>query len=97
MTTTEKTQWITGIQQTANQMDAVITAAERLGDMYWAKGFNSGGADPITQEDIDGIGSVHITLAEVTAFYTVMEQLVSFYNNGSVGQADRKTPTLAIS
>jgi hypothetical protein len=97
MTTSEKKQWISGVTQIANQLDAVVRAADRLKDQFWAKGFNSGGIDELTDDDINGSGNCDITIAEVTAFYTVLENLVNFYNNGAVTQADRKTPTLAVS
>jgi hypothetical protein len=52
---------------------------------YFDRGYNSGGADPIIDDDIS---SLNVTATEAADMITLMEQLQKFFDNQAVTQAD---------
>jgi hypothetical protein len=91
----EKQEWLNGIKSHSQMLHALVLQAQDLTDKFWAKRFNSGGADVLAQKDIDQYFPGR-TYAEVMNYFAVLEQFVNWYENKPVTQADRKTVTLGI-
>ena len=88
----QKIQFIKSLVQKMTELDAQKQVRNELYSMYFARGYNSGGADPIVYDDYkdnDEVG--HIPLADLTACVTLIEQEDRFYSNQSVTQGDYNT------
>ena len=54
-------------------------------DMWWNRGYNSGGAQEILQADIDGtVTFAGLTVAELTSVISTIEGLVTFIGTNKV-------------
>lgn len=53
--------------------------------VFYDRGYNVGGVDPIVDGDLTSLG---ITAAQLTAFITLAEQLKNFLDNAAVVTAD---------
>ena len=73
----------TTLAQASNDLDDLVT-------VYYDEGFNSGGADPIANGNIESLG---ITAVELGNMITFAEQFNDFLNNAAVATLDRD-PTL---
>lgn len=73
----------TTLAQASNDLDDLIT-------VYFDEGFDSGGADPIANGDIESLG---ITAVELGNMITFAQQFNDFLNNAVVATLDRD-PTL---
>ena len=67
--------------------------AEDFDKIYFDRGYNSGGADPIADEDVSGLG---ITAANVASGITLSQQLVNFFGNAAVTQGDYQSTINAL-
>lgn len=56
-----------------------------LNDVYFDRGYNSGAADPIVDDDITDSNK---TAAEVAAMITLAQQFANFVNNSDVTTGD---------
>jgi hypothetical protein len=73
----------TVLAQASNNLDDLVT-------VYFDEGFDSSGADPIANGDIESLG---ITAVELGSMITFAEQFNDFLNNAAVATLDRD-PTL---
>jgi hypothetical protein len=71
------------LAQASNDLDDLVT-------VYFDEGFDSGGADPIANGDIESLG---ITAVELGSMITFAQQFNDFLNNAAVATLDRD-PTL---
>jgi hypothetical protein len=81
------TKKITFTMQARSDATTMAQLANSLADIvsvYFDRGYNSGGADPITDGDLDGL----ITAAELEALITLSQQFANFLGNAAVTQAD---------
>lgn len=76
----------------AEQIQGGATTFAQLGDkladlesVYFDRGYDAGGVDPIADDDIV---SLNITAAQLGAFITFAQQVKNFLNNLAVAQAD---------
>lgn len=60
-------------------------AADEALSIWFARGYNSGGADELQDSDVAALG---LTTAQVTAGIVAIEQFTRFVNNQAVTQAD---------
>lgn len=81
----QKVDFATKCQQIATALAANIYAAKDVDSVYFDRGYNSGGADPIIDADIVGL---EITATELGAFITLTQQLANFADNAAVTQGD---------
>lgn len=72
-------------QDAATSLAIAADAAADLYSIYFDRGYNSGGADPITDADLE---AHEITAAEISSFMSMAENLALFLNNGSPAQSD---------
>jgi hypothetical protein len=73
----------TTLAHASNDLDDLVT-------VYFDEGFDSGGADPIANGDIESLG---ITAVELGSMITFAQQFNDFLNNAAVATLDRD-PTL---
>jgi hypothetical protein len=57
-------------------------------DVYFDRGYNGGGADPIVDGDITDLG---ITASDIAGLSTIASQFDNFLNNAAVTAADYDT------
>ena len=62
-------------QQMAASFSALADDILSLQNIYWDRGYNSGGADPLADEDVASLG---ITAADVTGMITFADALDTF-------------------
>ena len=62
-------------QQMAASFSALADDILSLQNIYWDRGYNSGGADPLADEDVASLG---ITAADVTGMITFADAPDSF-------------------
>lgn len=72
------------IEQSLTLVRAINTASDTE-QIYFDEGFNSGGADPIVDGDVSGLG---VTAAQLAAFITLSQQLQNFADNAAVTTGD---------
>lgn len=73
------------IQSLSKTLDATIDQTDDIVKTYFDRGFNSGGADPITDADLSSLG---VTASLVASFITLSQQLANFRSNQAVLQGD---------
>ena len=62
-------------QQMAASFSALADDILSLQNIYWDRGYNSGGADPLADADVEALG---ITAADVTGMITFADALDTF-------------------
>ena len=72
-------------QDISTRLAAIIDEAADMDTVYFDRGYNSGGGDPIADADVSSLG---ITAADVGDFITLAQQLANFANNAAVTQGD---------
>ena len=80
-----KVQFLIKAQADATTLAQVISSITTLNNIYFDRGYNVGGVDPITDEDLSGYSG---TADVVGSFITMSSQLVNFANNAAVSQGD---------
>jgi len=76
------------MESAATQLAMAIEALEMMRRSYVASGYNSGGSDPITDDDIAGHD---ITAAQIDAVSTLTANLTLFLDNGEPLQGYYRT------
>jgi hypothetical protein len=76
----------------AGQAQASATTMAQIGedlaslvDVYFDRGYDSGGSNPIIDDDLASLG---ITAAQLAALITLAQQLANFLGNSAVATAD---------
>ena len=79
----------------AQKVQGIVTSlvqqnntSKDLTEYFFDKGYNGGGADPITDADL---APLKISLADFTSAITLLQQIQNFFNNASVIQGDYYT------
>lgn len=80
-----KFQYAQQVQAICTDLAQAIDAAADAYSVYFDRGYNSGGSDPIGDSDVVGL---EITAAQLGSFITLAEQLNNFANNSAVTQGD---------
>jgi len=80
-----KANFINRVLNTATTLAQEFDQAPDTEGVYFDRGYNSGGANEITQSDLDSYG---VVLANFTAMITCIQQLDNFAQNQAVYQAD---------
>jgi len=81
----QKTQYAGQIRATATKLAQVANEAEDIVSIYFDRGYNSGGASPIIDDDV---ASENLTAANIASFITLAQQLANFLGNAAVSAAD---------
>lgn len=76
----EKIEFVEKLRSLVDTIGAVMDAEGDVYQLYFDRGYNGGGADPIVDGDITSTG---LTAAEVTSAITLLENLVAFFNGTS--------------
>ncbi len=69
----------------SNRLANAIDEGINLENVYFDRGYNSGGGNDIIDADIESLG---ITASNLAAFITLVQQLQNFANNQTVTEAD---------
>lgn len=81
----QKTNFAKAVQAIATTVAQEADKAGNLMTVFFDRGYNGGGANPITDEDVEGLG---ITAAQVAAFITFAENFGKLLNNEAPFQSD---------
>lgn len=81
----DKSNYIESVRGIATALASGIKDGADLYSIYFDRGYNSGGSDPIVQADLDAYG---IQLADFTSMITCLENLAKFANNDNPAQGD---------
>jgi len=82
---------LTFAEQAQTNATAMSDLSDKLADLYsvyFDRGYNSGGSNPITNDDLASLG---ITAVQLGDMMTLAEQFANFLNNIAVTQADYDT------
>lgn len=82
---TKKIQFLQRIQAEATSIIQAIEGIKTTTDIYFDRGYNSGGANELIDADIVGYD---VVAADITNFITLAQQLDNFANNGAVSTGD---------
>ena len=66
-------------------LDDLVSSMNELRDIFQHSGYNAGGSDPITDEDLEALG---MTAANLAAFNTFVENVNLFLKDGEPLQYD---------
>ena len=80
-----KVTFITGVQGQVTSMAGMADAMQNLFSVYWDRGYNPAGSDPITEADLVPFG---IDIADFTACMTLFENFEKFLTNQAAAVAD---------
>lgn len=72
----------------ANDMARLDHDLEALNSVYFDRGYNSGGSDPIIDADI---AELNVTAADIAGMVTIAQQFRNFLNNVAVVTGDYDT------
>lgn len=90
MSTLDKREYLSNIRSLYTKYDQLRDQLSEMGRMYWARGYNSGGTNEITQQDIDDtIELSPMVVADIGTFITFVEDVDKFCNNQAVPTGDR--------
>lgn len=81
----QKTTYGQGAQDISTRLAVIFQEAANLHAVYFDRGYNSGGANPITDDDVSGLTC---DAADIVAFITMAEQLENFRSNAAVVTGD---------
>lgn len=81
----KKNEFVNEFKLQATSLAQIIARCEELEDIYFDRGYNSGGADAITDADISSTG---LTAAQVGSLITLGQQIVNFRDNAAVTTGD---------
>lgn len=91
---TQKELFVIDLLETAqNAAKQVMDKVESIDSQYFDSGYNSGGSNPIVDDDLNGVnpgttGFNGITAAQVASVITAYQQLNNFFQNSAVATAD---------
>ena len=80
-----KLTFATQAQSDATTLAALGESLDAVVGVYFDRGYDSGGSDPIADIDIESLG---ITAADLAAMVTLAQQLANFLGNAAVATAD---------
>lgn len=80
-----KTEYAMELIWRMQQLAEVAEACPNLEAEYFDAGYGSGGANEITEEDLETVGC---TVAELTSLITVCQQVHKLLNNQATAQGD---------
>lgn len=83
---TQKQTYISQSLTAATQLQAIANQLIDFSTPYFPRGYNAGGADPITDADLTAYG---ITAADFTNLITLTADLDKFLTNQAVSTGDR--------
>ena len=83
-----KQQFIMNLQNASNDLLRAHLAFQDLYNYYFKNGFNAGGANVITDEDV---AQYNLKAADVTNGITLAEQMNNFFDGAQVAPADYET------
>lgn len=87
--TAEKLRWTNKARDLAGILSRVRRDCNDAYKAYFSRGFNSGGADPIIDSDLNTAPSVlDVTAAEMADLVTFFDQLDKLFSNQAVTQGD---------
>lgn len=81
----QKTQFAGQLRATATKLAQAINEADDIVSIYFDRGYNSGGASQIVDNDV---ASENLTAANIASFITAAQQLANYANNAAVSQGD---------
>ena len=81
----QKLTFVSKVQERATTLAQVADLVSDLVSVYFDRGYDSGGSDPVIDADLAALG---ITAANLTAFITLGQQLQNFLDNAAVATAD---------
>ena len=84
-----KVDFALAVRGTATKLAQVMDEIDSLAGIYVASGYNSGGSDPITDEDLTGH---EIATAQLSQFASLAANLIKFMDNQTPVKADYRTP-----
>lgn len=70
-----KVKYVQQAQEMAGVMSRLFSNVEQWKAVYWDRGYNSGGADELTDTDVESLG---LTAADVTGLVTFADALDTF-------------------
>lgn len=74
----QKIKFMQAVQAVSTQLAQAADTTADLFSIYFDRGYNGGGADPLTDADMTGHD---VTAAQVAAFITLAENLTKFLDN----------------
>jgi hypothetical protein len=80
----EKQRYADRVQAVLTQVAIAARDSRELYSIWFDRGYNDGGSNPIVDADLAGL-----TAAQLTSGVTLLEALLAFVDNGAVAQADR--------
>jgi hypothetical protein len=88
-----KITWSTQAQADATTLAQVADKLANLETVYFDRGYDSGGGDPIVDGDVVSLG---ITAAQLGSLITLIQQLNNFLGNSAVTAADYDSTLNAV-
>lgn len=82
---TQEAAFVQRVQSNAHKLADDIATAIELAAIYYDRTYGSGGANELTDGDLE---DAHITAAQLAAYVTMAQQLANFRDNASVEQAN---------
>lgn len=81
----DKVLFATTVRDQATRLANLIAESNELVAAYFDRGFNGGGADPIIDGNVSGVG---VTAAQVGSWITLAQQLLMFRDGVTIGRVD---------
>lgn len=88
-----KLEYAQDMQQFMTDLAGLFRDAPDLEGVYFDRGYNGGGSDPIVDGDVSGLG---ITAADIASGITLVQQLQNFANNSAVTTGDYSATVNAL-
>jgi len=85
-----KTNFVASMQKAATTQGQQQAVLKTIYETYFDRGYNAGGADELTDEDVASLG---VTAADVAGFITVCEQFGNFMTGQAVMTGDYSVAT----
>jgi hypothetical protein len=80
-----KLTWADQAQTDATTLSQVADKLANLETVYFDRGYDSGGSNPITNDDVS---SLNITAADLASLITLIQQFNNFLGNSAVATGD---------
>lgn len=81
----DKSRYASTIQNKATEIAGLGSELQAIFETYFDRGYNGGGANPITDGDLVELG---LTAGDIAAFITLAENFGKFLNNQAAFQSD---------
>lgn len=88
-----KVEFASDIQEFCTGLVDLFKDAPDLESVYFDRGYNGGGIDPIIDGDVSGLG---ITAAQIASGITLIQQLQNFADNSAVVTGDYSATANAL-